>query len=99
MRAVRSLDDPASSFSARASFELARILSTPRDVPSEAELVQECVDLAIIVALVEAHALRLVTRRARARDRYALDGVMREPLVDHVCAGDGEAKGNALRIG
>lgn len=97
--AVRSLDHPAPSFAASPSLDLARILPAPRNVPCEAKFVQERIDLAVVIPLVEAHPLWLIARRARARDRDALDSLTREFEVDHVRAGDGEAKGNALRLG
>src|SRR3954452_10263254 len=47
----------------------------------------------IVVALVEAEVQRLVEERLRALDRHGVEGRLKQLVVGHVGARDGEAEG------
>ena len=55
---VGAFDDPAAGAEAGLSFERLRFFAAAADVGGEGELVAELVHLGVVVALVEAEALR-----------------------------------------
>ena len=55
---VGALDDPAASAEAGLAFDGLRLFAAPADVSGEAKLVQQLAYLAVVVAAVEAEALR-----------------------------------------
>src|SRR5262245_20396016 len=95
---VGPFNDPASSFAAGGALDLYWVNTASTDVPREAELVDDAVDLGVVVALVQAEMLGALACRLLPFDRYAFDRLTRELEVRHVRAGDGEANRNASSI-
>jgi hypothetical protein len=70
--AVRSLHDPAARLVAGGALDLALLLTAAGNVASEAELVDERVDLGVVIALVETEALGAMLRGSWTPNRDAL---------------------------
>jgi hypothetical protein len=70
---VAAFDDPAAGAEAGLAFDRLRFLAAGADVRGEAKLLGELVHLRVVVALVQAEALRRGRCRRRSPDRDALD--------------------------
>src|SRR2546423_1566443 len=70
---VGALNDPAVSAIAALALDRLRFLDATADVRGEAELFRERVHLRVVVALVQAEALRRLRRRPGSLDLDALD--------------------------
>jgi len=85
---VGALDDPAAGSEAGLALERFLLLAARTDVGAEAERASELVDLGVVVALVQADALRIVVAGVRSLDQDALEGRAEELEVVDVGARD-----------
>ena len=96
--AVGSLDDPASCSKSSTPLDALGLFAAGSDVSGESKFADKITDLAVVVAFIEAEPLRRCRCRSRPLDNDVLDRLTRELEVVDVRAGDGEPKGNALRL-
>lgn len=95
---VGALDDPAAGAEAGLAFELFFLLAAGADMPVEAELVEELVDLRVVVALVQAEALWRLRGGVRPVDDDALERRAQQLEVVYVRASDLEPDREAAAV-
>src|SRR4029077_18893477 len=81
---VSAFDHPAARTEAGGGLELLLLFAAGADVWREPVLVDQLVDLAVVVALVEADPLRLIGGGVRALDQDAVERCAEELEVVHV---------------
>src|SRR5271166_5999215 len=89
---------PPPRFSSSGPFQLLRLFAARTDVCREAELLDDLPHCVIVVALIQAHALRLVGRRLWPFDRNALQGLLNQLHVVAIGAVHGQADRNSLSL-
>ena len=90
-----ALDDPAAGAKAGFALDQLCLLSARANVGAEAELVGELVDLPVVVALVEAEALRPCRGGVRSFNQDLFERRAEELKVVDVRAGDLEPERDA----
>jgi len=95
---VGAFDDPAARAEAFLAFDLFLLFTAGADMPGEAELVEQLVDLGIVVALVQAQALGRLRGGVRTVDHDALQGRTEQLEVVYVRAGDLEPDREAVPV-
>jgi len=95
---VGALDDPAAGAEAGLTLDRIGLLAARADVGAEAKLAGEFVHLEIVVALVEAEALRLIGARLGPLDQDALERRAKELEVVDVRARDLESDRDAAPL-
>jgi len=96
---VGAFDDPATSAEAGLALDRLRFFAAAADVGGEGELRGELVHLGVVVALVEAQALRLFGGRLGPLDRDRLDRGACELEVVQVRARRRDPERDALALG
>src|ERR1700733_762900 len=96
---MAAFDNPATGFESGRLLDGTDLFTATSDVRGEAKFFRQLTHLTVVVALVEAEALRSVARGLGPRDDDALERLTRQLEVVAVRPGDDDGEGDAVGLG